>query len=369
MFADASQTRYKLKKTSQLLLGDKSYRHHRRFARVVKCGNVPLHKDIIELNFSESVGGHFGGLETCGNVWTCPTCSSKICATRRDEIKGAEETWLNQNREKNTVYMLTMTMRHTKNDSLADLMAAQTEALSSFFANGSVKRLFASIGCVGRIASFEITYGESTGWHPHLHVLLFCEKQADLTGFEIQLRTYWTNALSRQSLFGNEYSLSLQGATEANNYVSKFAEEFTLSNLKRSPDGSARYTPFALLQYIYDHLEDIPLWAVQAYREFAFTIKGKHQLHWSKGLKARLGVVDVSDEEIAEMEPHDNIVVTTIDYSVWKRIRSDFELYFALKSILNIGSHAGVKNWLREHGFCYRDLADIRSLERGNHAA
>ncbi len=348
-----SKVRNGLLRVSQGVLAAPDFDKRRIFQRFLKCGNVPYaHNDVDVLYSPSNESSYFSGLVHCGSVWLCPDCSAKISAIRCEEMKTAIQNWTGISAE-NAVLMLTLTHSHSRKDSLADLMVNQMQALQRFWRHGSVRRLLKSIGYVGRVSSFEITYGQGTGWHPHRHILLFCKNQPDLVGLAAQLRAYWTESLATFDLHGNSYSLDIQGGAYADQYVTKLALEVSLSNLKRSRDGSERYTPFALLNLIKESLPSVLSWAVEAFREYALATRGKHQFSWSRGLKALLGIVDVSDEAIAETEPLDSVVLMTLPYLVFKKLRSCFQDFH---EFLGIASRSRdpvlLRNFLRAGGYC-----------------
>ncbi|MBS1368432.1 MAG: protein rep [Lentisphaeria bacterium] len=325
-----SKLRNSLLRVSQGILAAPDFRKRHVFKRFFKCQNTPYVGDQIEISYSaEHKSAHYGNIIHCGSVWLCPDCSAKISAVRCGEMQTAISNWTHMDAQ-NAVYMLTLTHSHTRHDALSDLMANQSEALQRFWRNGSVRRLLDSIGYAGRVSSFEITYGQGTGWHPHRHILLFCRKQSDLIGLGCKLRAYWTESLEKFDLRGNSYSLDLQGGAYADQYVTKLAMEVSLSNLKRSRDGSERFTPFSLLNLIKESLPSVLSWAVNAFREYAVATRGKHQFSWSRGLKVILGIEDIADEEIAETEPLDSVVLLTIPFSVFKRIRRSFQAFHGL---------------------------------------
>lgn len=345
----------KLLRVSQMALTQQDFSQRHMFRHHAKCFNVPFMTQDVTLSYSPSNrSASFSTLVHCGNVWLCPECSSKISSVRCDELKTAISVWTAD--PSHTVYMLTLTHSHTRRDSLKSLLSNQSAALIRFWENGSVKRLMKSIGFVGRVSTFEITYGLLNGWHPHRHILIFCDKQDNLYNFESKLRTHWGSALSTFNLSGNEYSLNVSGASEAGEYVTKLAFEATLSNIKRSPDGSDHYPPFALLALMLDYQErgeDIPDWVVLAYREYAVAIKGKHQFSWSRNLKVILGMADVSDEEIANDEPFDNVDLLRIPYWQFKYIRHDIDLLSSILEVASSGDLVALRLYLDKLGVIY----------------
>ena len=69
--------------------------------------------------------------------------------------------------------------------------------------------------------------------------------------------------------------------------------------------------PFQLIEENQDEL----------FLEFAKAIKGKAQLYWSRGLKEKVGIFDITDEEAAEKEADDKVIfVGLISKFTWSQV-------------------------------------------------
>jgi hypothetical protein len=136
-----------------------------------------------------------GGLVTCGSVWACPRCSSVIARTRADEIGAAVRECYRQGGK---VYLMTLTLRHSRRDRLADMWGALGSGWRSAFGSrawtgqrqrveqrrgGAVLRaeMIGDAECfdvAGLTRVVETTYGSPEdgghGWHLHIHALVFC---------------------------------------------------------------------------------------------------------------------------------------------------------------------------------------------------
>ena len=53
------------------------------------------------------------------------------------------------------------------------------------------------------------------------------------------------------------------------------------------------------------------------FQVFANAFKGKTQLRWSKGLKALLGVLDKTDQELAEETDNEAYFVRELAFEIW----------------------------------------------------
>lgn len=137
----------------------------------------------------------YGGLVTCGSVWSCPRCSAVIAHSRAEEISSAVREC---QRRGGTVYLLTLTMRHSAGDRLNDLWNALSQGWRAAFGTrswsgqrprteerrGQVLDIPAIMGdaerfdVAGLTRVVETTYGSPSlggnGWHLHIHALIFC---------------------------------------------------------------------------------------------------------------------------------------------------------------------------------------------------
>jgi hypothetical protein len=136
----------------------------------------------------------YGGLVTCGSVWSCPRCSAVIAHSRAEEISSAVREC---HRRGGTVYLMTLTMRHTAEDRLKDVWNALSQGWRSAFGTRSWSgqrlrtaersgRTFDIPAIMGDAERFDVagltrvveaTYGSpahgGNGWHLHVHALIF----------------------------------------------------------------------------------------------------------------------------------------------------------------------------------------------------
>ena len=237
---------------------------------------------------------YYNGIVTCHNSKLCPVCSPRIMGFRSAEIKKAVHEWLVEFPD-NTCYMLTLTVSHSINDSYQFLLSHFKNALKMFWRNGSLVRILKSADYVGRITSNETQYSQINGFHPHQHILLFCKK----TDFDIDsLKKYYLSALDSCGLSGSiERGLDIIEARSASCYLTKISSEMTMGNLKQGrQDG--HYSP---MQILFEAMSGSD-WAADVFCELFEGMRGLDSLRWSRGLKARFGIGEVSDEDITKGE-------------------------------------------------------------------
>ena len=235
---------------------------------------------------------YYDSVATCHNSKCCPVCAPRIMGVRSAEIRTAVHKWLNENSE-NTCYMLTLTFAHSVTDSLQDLLCSFKNALQIFWSNGSIKRMFNTVGRIGRITSTEIKYSHKNGFHPHQHILIFCKRSS----FDIDLlRRSWLSALKSSGISGlSNIALDLIEARSCEKYLTKISSEMALGHLKEGRGDNKSFSP---LEIAFAGLKG-EKWAENVFCEYYKAVQGQHFLCWSRGLKKYFGIDDISDENIA----------------------------------------------------------------------
>jgi len=333
---DLRRERYRLQRTAGPILG---LRH-----RINYCHMALGHqKDNAEVR--ESSGRYsLGGLAVCGNVWACPVCSSRVAERRADEIRQAM-TWAK--RQGLHPHLVTLTTRHNAMQSAAELVGAISEAWRYVTSHRRYKRpggprskpgLRSFYGIEGYIKALEVTHG-GHGWHPHFHLVMFTRKKMGEAA-RAELSALWRDAIQAQGYEppSDSHGVDIQDGSKAGEYINKYgddgellkrrqgekagqavtwdaADELTKANIKRGRGQNRK--PFQLLQDAADGCEE----SARLYREYVAAFKGRSQLQWSPGLKAAVGVDEVSDEEMAE-QAGDAVMVLAIPRRLWQPFAS-----------------------------------------------
>lgn len=308
--------RYALQSAARSALADE---------RVGKCLRVPIssevqiHKTIATNTF------HYQNLQTCGSIWHCPCCAAKISEKRKNEVQAAislHETNGGQ------VFLLTLTLPHHINQSLKWVLGTLLKAHTAFEQDRAYREGFkVTSGLVGKIRGLEVTYG-ANGWHPHLHMLLFVNQIQKIKEVEHDLLTIWQKVVVKQGFNEpNHHGLTLENGEKAAKYVGKWGleHEMAKSHIKRSREG---YTPFDLLRVIVGSYtgngKNADCFdAVNLFREYGKTFKGRRQLVWSKGLRDRFNLgKEKTDEEIADQVDEATALFAKIPLGAWRLILS-----------------------------------------------
>jgi hypothetical protein len=215
------------------------------------CGVLPVGSQV-EIRLKEG-SAYYCGVETCGNVWLCPVCSSKIHHRRADELRTALAIW---EQAGHAASLVTITIPHNRDDTLSRLVGAERAVWKKVSAGAAWQRLKRRLGIVGYVMALEITWGDEHGWHPHYHVLLVQERDLDARA----IAALHAHVYSRLAACCREFGLPepdpLHGVridpnvsgTAAGAYVAKGsnwtpAEEMTRGDLKTGRSGSRNSAP------------------------------------------------------------------------------------------------------------------------------
>lgn len=278
----------------------------------------------------------FHNVGVCGSVWTCPICSRRINLKRQAHIRAAYDLFITAKPlikpgiHAADAMMVTFTVRHGIGDDLEDLLSKLKEADRRFLQKAyAYKRIVgykrtinkqrvqvvSPYAYIGRVSTTELTHGKN-GWHPHLHQLWFFDRRLEAGEIErirADLFSEWAKACESVGLpapleydrRGHAVGVDVRRALSADEYLTKFGherdwgpeKEMASQHVKKSTGGR---TPFQLL-YEYGQGDKL---AGKLFADFAEATLGRHQVEFSKGLKARLvelGLEEVlvADEELA----------------------------------------------------------------------
>lgn len=348
-----------LKTFSKYALHDEARRLVRQLVpdgnNYTKCTVCPRSPSVNVVRNEALQRAYFREVVTCSNSFLCPVCAPRIRSKRSKEIGVAVDKWLSQSGTaferwlssdpNKTLYMLTLTFQHSRRDSLSDIMPRFKKATQFFWGHRQVKKAFRLAGIQGRITAFEITHG-SNGWHPHLHILVFCnEHYFDVPGF----RRLWVGSLKRAGLSGSEKcALNFIEARNGSEYINKISLEIGLSNAKEGREGGL--SPFQLLEKSASGDRE----AGKLFQELWQYMRDSrtHSLEWSKGLKSFFGVAEVSDDEICSGLDDGFVSFACLASAIYRRCTTEDKS--ALLTFASMGDSVSFSRYLslvvrREH--------------------
>ncbi|HLI06513.1 MAG TPA: protein rep [Ktedonobacteraceae bacterium] len=300
--------------------------------RVAECLRAinPMSIGVQVLYSSEHQVAHYKSLIVCGSVWMCPLCAAKISERRREELEQA----IARHREQNGgVYMATYTVSHSRHDDLSDLLRAFQKARERMKQGMYAQRRKQAFGIVGTISVLEVTWSSLNHWHPHSHELLFTlayVSEEESRAYECASRLAWRQAAAHFGLhMDDEHGYRLDRTFGAvADYIAKFGREpvrkpwgveseMTKGHIKTGRGTVIEhYTPFALLDQIMQGQTAL----IPVFEEYAGCFKGRHQLHWSKGLRKRLLDSDeeLTDEELAAADQDEAVLLGLLTRAQWR---------------------------------------------------
>lgn len=273
------------------------------FHNTIKCLRTRFVPEV-SVNATKS-RAFYGGLIVCDNPWACSICSVRIQEERRKEI-GLGIDWSYENGFKSV--MVTFTFPHALGENLKDLLDKQALAFKYFRGGEAWKRFKHKFGFVGLIRSLECPHGKANGWHPHTHEAWIVSNDADANALHERVRQRWWDMCLKVGLVNESdkeafwlYGVNVQDRIHSSEYLSKLDggksvwgadAELAKGAVKNS---KGRHV-FELLRLA----DNGDKGAGKLYVEFVLAMKGKPPVYWSPGLKAKVGIDEVKDEEIKE---------------------------------------------------------------------
>ena len=190
---------------------------------------------------------------------------------------------------------------------------------------------------------------------------MFVKSDADAKFLKKDLQILWEKACIGSGLLdlNNEKQIKnfrkravdVKDRVSSSDYIAKYGDqntwgidaELTKSNSKTNVDDHKGLHPFALLE-----LADENNSYGKRFVEYAKAMRGKSQLFWSHGLKERLGINDVDDEELASEKREEADVLAVLGSEHWRKVIEND----ARSEILDIAETLGFKglqDWFKRH--------------------
>lgn len=327
--------------------------------RVAVCYRMIVHRSGEEARVSVLYGqkdqkAHYYGLMVCGSLWSCPLCAAKITEKRRVKLAQLLASW------QGSVFMVTFTLQHSREDGLKDLLKDLKTAWRQVKSGRWWQGFEGRYDIAGSLASTEVTVSTANGWHPHLHVLFFSRMSAGHIVAELveaELSARFAAKLEKMGRYVSaQYGVKAARAVDSQSgkdaalkkYVSKWGldSEMTKNPVKSAAenhDGVPHYSPFQLLALASDGKD----WAGALFQEYALTMKGTRQLQPSKGFDQAVGAwKDQEDIELAEEQAEAvEIELAGITWSGWQLVLSH-EMRAELLRVADSGSADQVRAFL-----------------------
>lgn len=290
-------TRWKRRAASKKLLKGFTQKGGKLYS-VAKCdwtlGN------LVTIN-SNGNKASYVGVERCHSISACPCCSAAIRHQRALEIQEAIQKHIAAG---GGAYFATLTMPHHTGEKLAPMIKTASAAWRKITSYTWWKQQGHAY-----IRALEITYGQN-GWHPHYHLLILTNKpmsETETETFSERLHQEWARAVEKISgkkplRQAQDFQVCDEKGEVLARYMSKVQEkkwsagtEMARFDLKKATHESIN--PFEFLDEN-NQLEVEKRTAL--WREYVAATYGARVITWSRGLKARYGIDEISDEEAQE---------------------------------------------------------------------
>jgi hypothetical protein len=299
---------------------------------------------------------HYSGIATCGSVWACPVCASRIQERRRHELDQLV-AWAEL--EGLQAIMVTLTFPHTAFDTLSELLERQADAFKRFRAGSPFKRLKQRMGFRGLVRSLEVTHG-AAGWHPHTHELWLVDPscKADVVAELVEL---WTRACIAAGLLDAEdtskvwafrrHSVDVRFNATSGEYLAK---QDSSRNWGITHEVAKAKSKAGRAKGVHPHefLVRMAQGDEARYFEYLEAMKGRRQLFWSPGLKQLCGLDEVDDQDAAEDENPDDPseLLGNLSSDEWDFIRRR-RLVARVLDAAEVGGFDLVTRYLKRKGF------------------
>ena len=332
------------------------FEEYNKLPRIVKCHRTRV-SPTVDIHKSEDGKASYGGLTTCGSVWTCPVCAAKIQQQRRVEIESAIQ-WATDNGL--IPVLITKTFPHTEFQTISELIEKQAKAQKYFTSGKSWSSFRERVGFRGLIRSLEIMYG-GNGWHPHYHELWFVSSDTDVIELSRYAKNRWEQSCSKAGLIPRgklrafrSHALDVKFNFDSADYLAKqdddsylkgMASEIALGNLKSS---KKLIHPFQLAALAYEGYPG----AKETFFEYMDALKGRAQVYWSRGLKKEVGLTDLSDIDISEndsLEIQKSEIICKLEHHAWTVINDNNARAYIL-SLAEVEGYDGIHKWLKNKG-------------------
>lgn len=322
--------------------------------RVAGCGRRLVGGQVAILHGGEGTQARLHGVETCGSVWLCPVCASKIAEHKRGDIEAVVtahvegrklvrpegpppadsygEWWWAQQREwtpttPGGVYMVTLTVPHHAWNSLSHLRENVADGWRRLIRGAPWERFKDRYGVIGFIRAMEVTHGKN-GWHPHLHVLLLGDAVVDVDAMRDWLAERWARIIARLGLADENKAWDVyehgveahkcERAETAGDYLGKWGCDAELAKWHTKQGRGKNRSPWDLLADAADGDREAQI----LWRAFAHAFAGTKHMTWSHGLRERfLSAPELTDQQITAMEhdiPAEEVIALTGETIVGK---------------------------------------------------
>lgn len=171
------------------------------------------------------------GVALCSNPWVCPVCGPRIAVARAATMepqaaKLAAAGW--------SAWLLTLTVRHTRKNTLAELFDLFGQAWSGMTAGRSISLMRERADGFEYVRGYDATWSQRHGWNLHFHLVLFFGPNAgDGEEFAAWFLERWMKQVKRR---GGSLLRRAQDMRPAGNAAAAAAYAMTLAGVGKHTD-------------------------------------------------------------------------------------------------------------------------------------
>lgn len=299
------------------------------FHRTAKCKFVRVAPEVGVHQSRVHRSAFYSKLFTCGSIAACPVCAAKVSERRRDEVAQAVAWAYGQQLQP---VMVTLTFPHRAWNKLGRLLDQQAAALHNLRVGKPWTKFKERYGYQGMIRALEITHG-ANGWHPHTHELWFVRPDADPEAMRADILKRWESACSRAGLLDladprqlaafRAHAVDVKGNCSASDYLAKqddakhWGVDREIAKASTKAGRAKGVHPFGLLA----KAAEGDMRSARLYLAYALAMKGRRLLHWSRGLKDAVGLLDLTDETLSEEQRDEADLLGQLNEDDWRTIR------------------------------------------------
>ncbi|MGL2966080.1 protein rep [Flavobacterium sp. XGLA_31] len=307
----------------------------KRKPRIQFCGYSVHSNDNSPITLKKTVDNsfYFEGVASCGSFWRCPVCAVKIAEQRKKVIETLVQSHFNSGAK---LGFITLTVRHKRTQRLTENLDKILGNYRAFQNTKFFQNMRANSGYIGQVKTLEVTFTKQGGWHPHLHLLYFYDKNSDVKEIEAmqkRLLSKWAKYQTKQygknnALVKSQNQQIVDTQKKIAGYMVKYdiASEMTsfTSKTSKSYDGLTPFTALGKLA-VNDYKDVNEKHLLKGiYSEFVETMQGKHYISVSNSLKLmysnELKDLQKTDEEIVNEQQKDSTPELRISLNVWRKV-------------------------------------------------
>lgn len=174
-------------------------------------------------------------VHTCKNFWQCPCCRTHALNRKRESVQKVIDRSLTEN------IMVTLTLRHDKNDSLKLMLDGLQKACSDLWRDRQWLRLKKEYQFLWNVRNLEVTWSEKNGWHSHIHLLIGCKNLsgAHLDSIRHTLFGAWNRLVQKYGLksLDEKAGVNVIKAENADDYLVKWSISKEMASDKNGKKG------------------------------------------------------------------------------------------------------------------------------------